>query len=96
MFHRALLPLLGIQQYTIRCGFRAVAAGIRRRHLAIDGPSARIADRDTIVERYKEGVGIPVERQTRSAMCVTYLMRRRSTDGLTPSRVCKFCRAGDL
>ena len=47
MLREVLLALFGIQQYDIRCGFRAVAA--RECHLAIDGPSAGIANRDTIV-----------------------------------------------
>ena len=56
--------LLGIQEYDIRSSFRAIAAW-ERRHLAIDGPlgTIRITDRDTIVERHKEGVGIPFKRR---------------------------------
>lgn len=54
MLRKVVLVLLGIQEYDIRCSLRAVAA--RERHLAIDGPSAGIANRDTIVQRHKKGI----------------------------------------
>jgi hypothetical protein len=41
--------------------------------MVIDGASAgtkSIADRDTIVERHEERIGIPVKWQMRSVMCM--------------------------
>jgi hypothetical protein len=69
--------LLDIQD-DICCGFRAVGAAGESHHLAFDGPSTgtmRVANRDTIVERHKERVGIPVKRRMRSAMFVAHMMR---------------------
>ena len=77
MFYAVILVLLGIQDYNICCAFRAVAAG-ESHQLAFDGPTTgtiRVANRDTIVERHKERVGIPVKRRMRSAMFVQHMMR---------------------
>ena len=40
-------------------------AAWERCHLAVDGPPGimRVADRDTIVERHKEGIGVTFKRQ---------------------------------
>ena len=64
--------LLDFQERDVRCGFWAVAA-VGRHELAIDGfaRTIRIPNRDVIVERHEEGIGIPVKREIQSALRVT-------------------------
>ena len=76
-FHELLLALFGIQDYDIRCRFRLAVAAGEPRHLVVDGPTGTlgVADRDTIIERHKERVGIPVKRRMWSAMFVKRMTR---------------------
>jgi hypothetical protein len=72
LLHKIFLRLFSFQDDGVLCGFRAGASGDAH-DLAIKDLSAgvtRFADRDAIVERYEEGVGIPVKRRMWSAMRV--------------------------
>lgn len=48
--------------------------------MAVDDPSEsagtiRVANRNTIVERHKKGVGIPIKRRMQSATSMTSMIR---------------------
>ncbi len=55
---------LSFEEHGVRGGFGASTAG-ERRALAIDGCAGtiRFTNRDAIVERHEEGVGIPVKKR---------------------------------
>ena len=63
---KIFLSLYSFQDYVVCCGFRAGGGGGNGHHFAINNPAAgfiRVTDRDTIIERHEEGVGIPVKTQ---------------------------------
>jgi len=65
--HEIFLGLFGFRDHGLCIGFRAgvVAVTGARNILTINHPTAgtiRVADRDAIVERHKEGVGVSVKK----------------------------------
>ena len=59
------IRLYRYHDYGVRCDFWAGSGSETRHHLVIDDRTAgfiRIADRDSIIERHEEGVGIAVEK----------------------------------
>ena len=65
------LGIFGFQDYGVRCGSWVGTAFKVHHHLAIDYRSAGfilVADRDAIVERHQEGVGVPAKGRMSSTM----------------------------
>ena len=65
--HEIFLGLFNFRDYGLCRGFwaRVVADAGVRKIFAINHPSVdtiRVADRDAVVERYKEGIGVSVKR----------------------------------
>ncbi len=65
-----MLLLLHVHEHDVCRGFRMAGTGERPRRRS-DDPSTSdggVADRDAIVERHKEGIGVPVQEECSSAM----------------------------
>jgi hypothetical protein len=69
--HAIVLRLFRFQNYNVRCGSWVGAASGTQLYFAIHNRSAGftiLADRDSIVERHEEGVGISAKWRMRSTM----------------------------
>jgi hypothetical protein len=74
MFHEILLLTFQVDGVAVCCSIRTGSANTGGyRGLTIDSSPAgtiRVADRDTIIERYKEGVGVSIKRRMQLVMYV--------------------------
>jgi hypothetical protein len=72
MFHEILHLTFQVDGVAVCCSIRTGTASTGECcGLTIDSSSVgtiRVADRDTIIERYKEGVGVSIKRRVQSVM----------------------------
>ena len=97
LVHAIVLRLFKFQDYGVGCGSWVGIASAAQLHIVIDDHSVGfilIADRDSIVERHEEGIGIPAKERVQSTTCAWYRWDDEAPMALTVSRVYKRYRGG--